>query len=288
MIIKRLALKYWSIVKTAGINWNNNDPFRQSAVIAFYTIFSLPGLLVIIINLAGIFLGQEALTHKIYNSTHEYIGDDVAIFIEKIISNSSTNKNLSISNLISICTMIYGATGVFYQIHISFNITWNILKNEKKKGFLILLKDRLFSFGMILVVGFLLLVSLIVSTVLSGMQDVIKKLIGTDIIYVFQLIDIVVSLSLITLLFAALFKYLPDNKNIKWKDVWLGAFITSILFVTAKLLLSYYFKISDPASTYGAAGSIIALMLWVSYSSMILLFGAEFTYAHKQYKLANE
>lgn len=288
MIIKKLVSKYCSIVKNAGLNWNNNDPFRQSAVIAFYTIFSLPGLLVIIINLAGIFLGQEALTHKIYNSTHEYIGDDVAIFIEKIIANSSTSKNLSISNLISICTMLYGATGVFYQIQISFNITWHVTKREKKQGILILLKDRVFSFGMILIVGFLLLVSLVVSALLSGMQNIFNQFIGTELVMIFQIIDITVSLSLITLLFAALFKYLPDNKNIKWKDVWLGAFITSILFVAAKLLLSYYFKISDPASTYGAAGSLIVLMLWVSYSSMILLFGAEFTYAHKQYKLANE
>jgi membrane protein len=255
--------------------FNEREPFNNSIIIAYYTIFSLPGLLVIIINLAGYFFGTEAVTGQITGQIQGMIGGDTAGDVEEIIANASQTQGTALATILGVATLLFGATGVFYQLQQIFNKIWEVEPKPKGK-FLKLIKDRVFSFGLILVVGFLLLVSLVLSAALSAVSTWVASHVSEGLNVVFKILDILVSLAVITVMFAALYKFLPDAK-VGWKSVWTGAVLTSILFVAAKFLLGLYFGKSDPGSTYGAAGTIILIMLWVSYAGLILLFGAEFT-----------
>lgn len=272
---------FWPLLKETFRAWLERDPFDNSVIIAYYTIFSLPGLLVIIINLAGLVFGAEAVTHQISGQISSMVGQDTAKDIESIIANASNQKGTILSTVLSIATLLFGATGVFYQLQQVLNRMWEV-KPKPKGKILKLIKDRLFSFGLILVVGFLMLVSLVMSAALSAVSDWMTGHFSDSLKFVFKILDILVSLGVITLLFAAIFKFLPDAK-VRWRDVWVGAFLTAVLFVVAKFALGVYFGQSNPGSAYGAAGTVILIMLWVSYAALIILFGAEFTqeYANK-------
>jgi membrane protein len=257
--------------------WNDRDPFASSAVLAYYTIFSLPGLLVIVVNIAGYFWGKEAVTHEITGQVGGMIGTETAGYIQNIIANASVSNGTVISSILGIATLIFGATGVFYHVQQIFNKIWEVKPKPKtKQKILQLLRDSLFSFGLILVIGFLLLVSLVISSVIQALSDWVARHLSESLLIVFNIADLLFSIGIITFLFAAMYKYLPDAK-IQWRDVWVGALISTILFVIAKYSLGLYFGTSNPGSAYGAAGSIILIMLWVSYSGLILMFGAEFT-----------
>jgi membrane protein len=266
---------FGSLLKDTYLEWNEREPFNNSIIIAYYTIFSLPGLLVIVINLAGYFFGAEAVTKQLSSQIGGVVGGNTAEDIQAMIANASGSKGTVLSNILGVATLIFGATGVFYQLQQILNKMWEV-KAQPKKKMLKLVRDRVFSFGLILVIGFLLLVSLALSAALAAMSDWVGNHLSESLVAVFGVLDIVVSIAVITLLFAAIFKFLPDAK-IRWKDVWIGALLTAVLFVIAKFLLGLYFGKSDPGSTYGAAGSIILIMLWVNYAGLILLFGAEFT-----------
>lgn len=263
------------LLKDTLFRFFEREPFRNSAVIAYYTIFSLPGLLVIIINLAGYFFGDEAVTNRISQQIQGLVGGNAAKDIEAIIANASGNKGITWSSLMGLATLLFGATGVFYQLQQILNLIWEV-KPQPQKKIVKLIMDRVFSFGLIIVVGFLMLVSLVLSAALSILSEWVAAHLSESLNVVFKILDFSISLAVVTLLFAAIFKFLPDAK-IRWQDVWVGALMTAILFVVAKIGLGVYFGNSDPASTYGAAGSIILIMLWVTYAGMILLFGAEFT-----------
>lgn len=275
MKIVRHSKSMASLLKDTFVCWLAREPFRNSTVIAYYTIFSMPGLLVIIINLAGYFYGEEAVTHQISLEVQGLIGPDVAADVEKIVANASQNNGLTLSSLMGLATLLFGATGVFYQLQQTLNIMWQV-KPEPKRKVIKLILDRMFSFGLILAVGFLLLVSLVMSAALNMLSDVVALYLSDSFNIIFRVLDVVLSLAIITLLFAAIFKFLPDAE-VQWRDVWIGALLTAFLFVIAKFALGLYFGKSNPGSTYGAAGSIILIMLWVSYAGMILFFGAEFT-----------
>ncbi|MDF3014126.1 MAG: YihY/virulence factor BrkB family protein, partial [Cellvibrio sp.] len=174
-----------------------------------------------------------------------------------------------------IATLIFGATGVFYQLQQTLNMIWEV-KPEPTRKILKMVLDRIFSFGLILAVGFLLLVSLVLSTLLSILSSWVAYYFSEMFNIVFRILDFSLSLGVVTFLFAAIFKFLPDAK-VPWRDVWVGAFVTALLFVLAKFALGFYFGHSTPASAYGAAGTVILIMLWVSYAGLIVLFGAEFT-----------
>ncbi|MEX1269618.1 MAG: YihY/virulence factor BrkB family protein [Balneolaceae bacterium] len=265
----------WALVKDSLASWWAHDPFRSSTVIAYYTIFALPGLGVIIINLAGYFYGTEAITNQISSQIDEMIGGDAAVAVERIIANAYTSQGLTVSSVISLGVLFFGATGVFYQIQQSLNLMWQV-EPQPEQQLLKFLTDRLFSFGMILAIGFLLLVSLIISSLISAFSNWLSVSIFGLMNVILKVTDILLSLGIITVLFAAIYKILPDVK-IRWKDVWAGAFTASLLFTAAKFLLGLYFGVSNPGSVYGAAGSIILIMLWTTYSGLILLYGAEFT-----------
>jgi len=255
--------------------WLDREPFRSTAVIAFYTIFSLPGLLVIIISLAGYFYGEEAVTRRISSEIEGMIGGNTAKDIEAIIANASIHQDFTFASLVGLGTLIFGATGVFYQLQQTLNLIWEV-KPEPDRKILKMVMDRLFSFGLILAVGFLLLVSLILSALLTVLSDWVAFYFSETFNIVFRFLDLSLSLAVVTFLFAAIFKFLPDAQ-VPWRDVWVGALVTALLFVLAKFGLGLYFGHSNPASAYGAAGTVILIMLWVSYAGLILLFGAEFT-----------
>lgn len=269
--------KFGSAFKETFDAWGDRMPFASSAVLAYYTIFSLPGLLVIIINVAGYFFGKQDVTDQLASEVQGIIGAETATYIQNVIANASQSKQSLWASIGGIAALLFGATGVFYNVQQIFNKIWEVKAVPKAKAkFFQMLRDRLFSFGLILVVGFLMLISLVVSAGLSAVSTWVARNLSASLMIVFNLLDFLVSISIIMVLFAAMFKYLPDVK-VRWNDVWLGALVTTILFVIAKYLLGLYFGKSEPGSAYGAAGSVILIMLWVSYSGLILLFGAEFT-----------
>ncbi|HYG17802.1 MAG TPA: YihY/virulence factor BrkB family protein [Ohtaekwangia sp.] len=268
--------EFLKLIKPTFQSWNAREPFNNSIILAYYTIFSLPGLLVIIINLAGYFFGYEAVTNRIASQLQGLVGGDTAKDVQAMVAQASASKDSVIASVLGVATMLFGATGVFYHLQQILNKVWEVKPKPREKVILKLIRDRIFSFGLILVIGFLLLVSLVLSAGLSAVSDWVATYWSESLMILFKIADILLSLSVVTLLFAAIYKFLPDAK-IRWHDVWIGALVTAGLFVIAKFLLGVYFANSDPASTYGAAGTVILIMLWVSYSGLILLFGAEFT-----------
>ncbi|MBC7383375.1 MAG: YihY/virulence factor BrkB family protein [Bacteroidia bacterium] len=275
---KALSKDIWTITKKTAAAWFEADPFRQSAIIAYYAIFSIPALLVIIISCAGFAFGQEAVRGEITSQISNVMGHDTALQVEEMIIKASAQKGSIWATIISIITLILGATGVFTQLQVSLNQIWEV-KVVAKKVWLKSVKDRLFSFGLIISIAFLLLISLLVTAAVAAFSGWIKAYLPEFILVVFYLINFIISFGVISVLFALMFKILPDA-IIKWGDVWIGSFVTGFFFVVGKFALEIYFGKAEPASTYGAAGSIILIMLWVSYSCMIVFFGAEFT---KQY-----
>ncbi|HSH65942.1 MAG TPA: YihY/virulence factor BrkB family protein [Bacteroidia bacterium] len=278
--LKEKAFSQWSIIKKTALAWNAADPFREAAIISYYAIFSIPALLVIIIAAAGLVFGKEAVSGHISAQISAAIGVEAAKQVEQIVARASETKSSVLASIIGVITLITGATGVFAQLQKSLNLIWEV-EAQPKKAWLKTLKDRLFSFGLILSIGFLLLVSLLISTALSALSDWIKIHLPDFMMFLFRFLSFVVSFAVISILFMLMFKILPDVK-IKWKNVWIGAVITTLLFIAGKFALGLYFGKSDPGSTYGAAGSVILIMLWVNYSSMIVFFGAEYT---KQYSM---
>ena len=267
-----------SILKKTFKEWNNEDPFRQSAVIAYYAIFSLPALLVLIINVAGLFFGKEAVNGEISRQISGIMGDDTAETVEDIILKAGETKAGIISTIIAVVTLLFGATGVFVQLQKTLNMIWDV-KQKPNQGIMVELRHRLFSFGLIVSIGFLLLVSLVVSSALAAFSHYLEGVLPDAIAYLFYVLEFAVSLTIISTLFLLMFKFLPDVR-MQWRYLTIGAVLTGLLFMLGKYGLSIYFGKAEPASAYGAAGSIILILLWVSYSSMIVFFGAEFT---KQY-----
>lgn len=195
--------------------------------------------------------------------------------IEELVAKASETKGSVLATIIGIVTLVFGSTGVFVQLQKSLDIIWEV-EVRAKKAWLKSLKDRLFSFGLIISIGFLLLISLLISAALSALSSWIKANLPDFMMVVFWLISFIINFGVITVLFALMFKILPDAK-IRWRGVWFGAMITSILFIFGKFALGLYFGKADPVSAYGAAGSIVLIMLWVNYSSMIVFLGAEYT-----------
>ena len=272
-----------TVSKTALKKWWAKDPFKESAVIAYYTIFSLPGLLIVIITVAGYFFGQEAVNGQIASQITSTMGADTAQQIQDIIAKGTESKNSFLATIIGVLTILVGATGVFVQFQKSINTIWEVKADKSKSGILSLLKARLFSFGLIIAIAFILIASLVISATLSALGTWMTNYFSESLLIILQVINFILSLSILAVLFALMFKFFTDAK-IKWRHVWIGSFVTAILFETGKAALGLYFGKADPGSGYGAAGSIILILLWVSYSSMIVFYGAEFTHAYAKIK----
>lgn len=265
----------WYIIKHAGINWADHDAFQLSAVVAYYAIFSIPALLVIIITLSGVFFNEEAITGQIYTQLNNVIGNEAARTVQNAIVRSGNYGDKWYAIALSIGTLLFGATGVFFQLQKILNRIWGV-EPRPKRAFVKMLKDRATSLGVILAIGFLLLVSLVLTSLLNGLSNWLEQFVPELLMNAFYVSDFVLSFSIITLLFALIYKVLPDVV-IGWRSVWIGAGVTTALFLVGKFALGFYFGQADPASTYGAAGSLVLILLWVNYSALIFIYGAEFT-----------
>jgi len=271
--------KVFTVLKNAFRGWFEKDPFRESAIIAYYAIFALPGLLVVIMTLGGYFFGREAVNNQVAAQFTSTLGSDTAKQIQDIIIQASRLRNSLIATIIGVITILVGATGVFAEFQMALNAIWEVKLDKTKSGIWQIIRVRLFSFGLIISISFLLIVSLIVSTLISAFGSWLTTHFSDSFLLILQLLNIGLSFSILAVLFALMFKVLPDSR-VKWKHVWIGSFVTAFLFEIGKFALGFYFGKANPGTGYGAAGSIILIMLWVTYSSMIVLYGAEFTHAY--------
>jgi membrane protein len=269
----------WQKIKTVAVEtfseWNNDKASRLAAALAYYTIISLPALVILIIALAGMFLGEEAARGQVVQQLQSLLGQEGAKSIEEMISSASKAESRSIwASILSSATLAFGATAVVIQLQDALNTIWEV---EPKPGSFIksFIFNRVLSFGMILSIGFLLLVSLVISACLAILSEYLGSL-APHLKVLWTVVDFVVSVTLIAGLFSLMFKYLPDAK-IAWGDVVIGAFLTSLLFNIGKLAIGFYLGSSKIGSTYGATGSLVILLVWIYYSAQIFFLGAEFT-----------
>ncbi len=267
-------MKLFKLLKDTYISWDKNDPWAKSAIIAYYALFSLPSLLIITVHFAGIFFGEEAVKGRITREIGGLIGKESADLIQAMIINSAVSKSSWLFIIFGVGVLIFGATGVFFQLQKALNDIWSV--RAKKNNFLATLKRRVIAFGMVLAIGLLLLISLVISTAINALSDFIGSYYADLSSGLVQALNFIFSQIIITVLFATIFTLLPDVK-VKWKTNFIGAFMTALLFLIGKYLIGYYFAKSEPASVYGAAGSVVLMLLWVYYTCLILFFGAEFT-----------
>ena len=271
--------KIFTVLKNTFKSWFAKDPLRESGIIAYYAIFSLPGLLMVILTLAGYFFGREAVNNQVAAQFTSTMGAETANQIQDIIVQASRMRNSLPATIMAIVTILVGATGVFVEFQNALNQVWQVKLDITKSGIWQVIRVRLFSFGLIISIAFLLVVSLLISTLIAAFGNWLSSQFTDSFLILIQLINTGFSFVVLAVLFALMFKILPDA-NIKWKHVWIGSFVTAFLFGIGKFALGLYFSQLSPGIGYGAAGSIILIMLWVTYSSAIVLFGAEFTHAY--------
>ena len=273
--MKKVGNNIFSYLKETYLGWQNDEAFRQSAVIAYYSIFSLPALIIIVVNVAGFFFGKEEVRGQITGQIGSMIGQDAAYQVQTMVANAGDQGGSTIAIIIGIATLIFGATGLFYQLQQSLNQVWDV-EAKPSAGILKVVVDRALSLGIVLAIGFLLIISLVITAILSAVNSWMQAQLPDMMMYFFHVINFLLSIGIITVFFALIYKVLPDV-DIPWRTVWIGALVNAILFTLGKSALGYYFGQTDPASTFGAAGSVILILLWVNYSGLIFLFGAQFT-----------
>jgi membrane protein len=262
--------------------WQNDKVPLLAAALAYYTVFSIAPLLIIAIAIAGAFFGEEAARGEIIDQVQGLIGQQGAEAIQSMLQNTQQpSANSGLATLFGVVTLLIGATGVFGQLQDALNIIWDV-KPKPGVGLKVFFLSRLLSFAMVLVIGFLLLVSLLLSAILAAISHYFGDLIPSF-QFVGQLLNFTLSFIVITLLFAAIYKVLPDVK-VPWQNLWLGAIVTALLFNAGKSLIGLYLGNSAVSSTYGAAGSLVVILIWIFYSAQILLLGAEFTHVYSRYR----
>lgn len=265
----------FTILKTTAGEFMTNNSLRHAAALSYYTIFSLPPLLLIVITVASSVYGSEAVTGQVYGQLRGFIGPDSAKFLQDSIAEFTKQQKSGVAALIGLGTLIFAATTFFVTLQESINDIWN-LKVKPRNGLWQFVRDRLLSFGLILSVALLLLISFVISFMLSFFTGYLQRLLPEITVLLLKVIDFSLSLFITSLLFALIYRFLPDA-IIRWRDVGVGAFITALLFMIGKYLIAAYIAYAEPGSAFGAAGSAILLLLWVNYSSLIIFFGAEFT-----------
>lgn len=269
MVPRKLKSLYQHFIEAFNI-WNDANASAMGAAVAFYTIFAIAPLFILVLALAGVMFGHEAAQHELYGQLEGLIGKNGSEAIQSILTAANQPKTSLLATVIGFITLFIGAGSVFIQLQQSLNAIWNVRPKASSLRFFI--KQRLLSFAALLGIGFLLLVSLIISAALDAAAKWMGGMVPAHEV-IWQLMDVAISLGIITLLFAMMFKMLPDV-IIGWHDVWIGSFMTALLFTAGKFLLGAYLGRSSLSSAYGAAGSFVVVLLWVYYSAQILLFGA--------------
>ena len=275
MQLKDIAKKTGYLIKETFKGFIDDNALKLSAALSYYTIFSLTPLLIIIISLSGIIFGADAVRGEIFGQINGLVGSDAALQIQETIKNVKLSNNNSYASIFGIIVLLVGASGVFAEIQDSINYIWGI-EAKPKRGLIKYAYNRLMSFSMIGSVGFLLLVGLIVNSLMDILSKRLTEYFPNDTVYLFYTINILLVFSIITLLFTVIFKTLPDGK-VALRDCLIGSSFTAVLFMFGKFAIGYYLGKYNIGSIYGAAGSIILILLWVYYSAIILYFGAEFT-----------
>lgn len=267
----------WQSLKDAFSGFSDDKVTKLAASLAYYTGFALAPLFILIMSISSLFFGQEAVQGSMDNEIREFVGSEAARQIQDIIRSSALTGRSTMATIIGAITLVIGATTVFAELQDSMNSIWG-LKPRPKVGIMKTIQTRVLSFGVIASLGFILLVSLAATTVVESVSDRLRSMLPDVTVVLFYIINLALTLVMATLLFGIIFKALPDAK-IKWKDILPGAFATSLLFLLGKFGISLYIGNSDLGSTYGAAGSLAVIFVWIYYSSIILYFGAEFTKA---------
>lgn len=272
--IREVMKIVWELLKETITEWNEDKAPMLAAALAFYTILSLSPLLVIVIAIAGLIFGESAAQEELIGQIRDFMGTEMANSIQGFIQRSSKPSGNIIAMIIGIVTLVLGSSLVFKQMKDALNVIWNVPANVSRgvKGMVL---DRLIAFLMVVGAGLLLLLSLLANAILTGLSASLNEAIPES-VNVWQYVNGIISLGLITVIFAIIFKVLPDVR-VRWRDVWVGAAVTSVLFNISKFLIGLYLGHSSLSSTYGAAGSLVLILLWVYYAAQIFLFGAEFT-----------
>jgi len=269
------AKKIGYLLKETFNEFMEDNVMNLSAALSYYTIFSLPPLLIIIISLSGIFLGEDAVRGELFGQINGLVGNEAAMQIQEAIKNVKLSGSTMFATIFSIAILLVGASGVFAEIQNSINYIWGI-KAKPNKGLIKFLKNRLVSFSMIGAVGFLLMVGLIVNSTMDLLSNRLMTYFADDFVIFFYILNYLIVFIIIITLFTIIFKSLPDGKVVL-RDCIIGASFTAVLFLLGKFAIGFYLGSSTIASVYGAAGSVILILVWVYYSAIILYFGAEFT-----------
>ena len=272
------AKALWALTKESASAWVDDYASSMGAALAYYSLFSIAPLLLIAITIAGLFFGAEAARGEILEQMRGLIGDEGAVALEGLLKSASQPKNSVIGMVSGVLLLVLGATTAFNELQSALDRIWRAPALERQSGIVKLIRSRLLSLGLIAAIGFLLMVSLVASAALSALGKWWGGWFGEWKI-VLEIVNQIVSFAMITGLFAVVYKVLPRVK-IAWRDVWVGAMATSLLFTIGKFLIGYYLGTSSVASGFGAAASLVVLLVWVYYSAQIFLFGAEFTWAY--------
>jgi membrane protein len=281
MALKLNFKHIWTALKQSGSDIGNYNITKLSAALAYYTVFALAPMIIVLTSVISFFYGRDATEGQVYGQIKSVVGSDAAAQIQEIIKHAALSPSFTFASIVGLIALIFSATGVFAEIQTSINLIWNLKTKPKKSGILKMLKTRLLSFSMIVSLGFIALVSLLLNTLIDLIMDRLERFLPPGTVYLGYAINLAITMLAIGLLFAIIFKVLPDAK-IKWKDVWVGSFATALLFVLGKFAIGLYLNKSHPGSAFGAAGSMIIVLLWVYYSSIILYFGAAFTKNYAQ------
>lgn len=282
--MKALSKEYfkqmWKVIQATFMGFIDDNGLKLSASLAYYTIFSIAPLLIILIWLAGLFFGHDAATHRLYPQIAHYVGSAAAIEIENILKNLQSSGKSNAAVVIGVITLVIGASSIFVEIQDSLNIIWRV-KAKPKRGWLKLIQNRFLSFSLIISLGFLLLASLLINLVMTAISDWLTHFLPAITKLLVNGINLAITFIVISVLFGIIFKFLPDVK-IKWKDVKIGAFFTAILFMGGQYLINVYVQYTAKSSAYGAAGSILVILVWIYYTASILYIGAEFTQVYAE------
>lgn len=273
-MVEKLKL-FWDVLKETFRVWGSSPATKDSASLAYYSILSIPGLLIIIIWIAGFFLGEEAIRGEISRQISGVMGGDVAKSVEDMIANSLIDQQGIFMKTVGVASLVFGATTIFFQLHKSLNDLWSV-EAVPERAFVKFLLDRVNSLGMILILGFLLLITMVASSLISYFGTWMTDYFGYEIYLWAEILNFAIGFVLVMTLFALMFKVLPDIQ-IQWKSAWTGAMMTAFLFILGRFLLSLYFSNFKPTSAFGTAGTAILIMMWINYTCMLIFFGAIFT-----------
>ena len=263
----------WRFVSAVLNAWNEDNCFRLSAALSYYTLFSIAPMVIVVIATAGYFFGEQAISGVIFNRAYYIVGPQAASGLQEMVKNAYISRPTSLSGFVSVGVLLFSATVVVTALQSSLNTIWNV-RIRADKSIVYFAISRLLAIALMLVIGALLVATIVLNAVWVALGDYLARFMEDYALYLIEAGQLVITFLMTTLLFALVFKYLPDAR-VKWRNVWIGAFTTSVLFLVGRYLISFYLGNTNITSLYGAAGSVILLIVWINYSSWIFFLGAE-------------